>query len=103
MAEAKIAGCTTTTTIKTQFSHCCASKHLQPLLPFHANPLPPHERTPPLNEIFGMGPPPPPAAKVNWRMPLYWHQLLTQPHPKGDERVPEKVKILKIFMCHSKT
>ena len=59
MAEAKIAGYTTTTTIKTQFSHCRASKHLQPLLPSHANPQPPNESPPArLNEIFGMGPPP---------------------------------------------
>ena len=64
MAEAKIAGCTTTTTIKTQFSHCRASKHLQPPLPSHANSPPPLMRDlsppSPLNEIFGMGAPPPP-------------------------------------------
>ena len=36
----QIAGCTTTTTMKTQFSHCRVSKHLQPCLPSHANPPP---------------------------------------------------------------
>ena len=40
MAEAKIVGCTPTTTIKTQFSHCRASKYLKPLLPSHDNPPP---------------------------------------------------------------
>ena len=57
MAEAKIAGCTTTTTIKTHFSHCWASKHLQPLLPSHAPPPSPQMRAPP------------PPPKVKWRMP----------------------------------
>ena len=70
MAEAKIAGCTTTTNIKTQFSHCRASKHLRPLLPSHGNPPPFNERPPPppLNEIVGMGGPTLP--KLNGRCPF---------------------------------
>ena len=66
MAEAKIAGGTTTTTIKTQFSHCRASKHLQPLLPSHAPPPPPRQS--PSSRYVCPGPPAsPPVPRASSR------------------------------------